>query len=114
MHVRDAFLAALMLAGTIETADDDEESEPSAAASRNGAWPALRCRQSLTSGTQFNAGISYAATRAVGKSTRGASQPTSGIWAAPPDPQAFTLTRSNRGNFQHFAASGNTWPEACI
>ena len=31
-----------------------------------------------------------------------------------PTPQAFTLSRSNRGNFQHFGPSGETWPEACI
>ncbi len=63
-------LAALKHTGAIEAAEDDEESERSNAArdrvspeSRNGARPALRCRQSLTSGTQFNTGLSSAVTR---------------------------------------------------
>jgi hypothetical protein len=30
-----------------------------------------------------------------------------------PTPQAFTLSRSDRGNFQSFAPSGKTWPKAC-
>ena len=51
IRVRDALLATLMLAGTIETVEDDEESERSNAAadrvspeSLNGARPALRYR----------------------------------------------------------------------
>ena len=29
-----------------------------------------------------------------------------------PAPQAFTLSRSNHRDFQHFKPSGTTWPEA--
>jgi hypothetical protein len=143
IHVRSAFLAALMLAGTIETAENDEESAPRAGASRNAGLASCGCSKiteccaetrrvrkpsrgsygvrsptlfsvskskafhgrfafrHLTlnvadnpsrQGTQFNTGTSYAAThpnrvpnnpgkgrRAVGKSTRGASRPTSDI-----------------------------------
>ena len=42
IHVRDALLAALMRTGTIEAAEDDEESERSAAASGNAGLPAWR------------------------------------------------------------------------
>jgi len=42
IHVRDAFLAALMLTGTIEAAEDDEECERSAVASGNAGLPAWR------------------------------------------------------------------------
>jgi hypothetical protein len=153
IHVRDALLAALMLADTIET-EDDEESEPSAADSRNAGLPAWRIaaarkspccadtrrmhirREALTPGdlrrafrvspeplngapgrrhvadnplrqgrgltrgypTQLHILTEYLTIpvngrTAAGKSTRGASQPTSDFWTAPPDPQAFTLSR---------------------
>jgi hypothetical protein len=42
IHVRDALLAALMLTGAIEAAEDDEEGERSAAASGNAGLPAWR------------------------------------------------------------------------
>ena len=51
--------------------------------------------------------------RAVGKSTRGASRPTSDIWTTPPDPTRFMLSRSNHGQFPVFRTERQTWPEAC-
>ena len=51
--------------------------------------------------------------QSVGKSTRGASRPTSDAWTAAPTLQAFTLSRSNHGNPKHFGPSGKTWPAAC-
>jgi hypothetical protein len=51
---------------------------------------------------------------AVRVSARRVNRPTSDIRTPPPAPQAFALSRSNHGNFQHFGTSGKTWLEACI